>query len=177
MSEKSTASPLRFALKFVILFAVLYAAFEASRGSAFERFVIEDLILAPTAELINAVTPGEQVALVGRTIASTGSNLRVTRGCEGIEMLLLLVAGIVAFPAGVKQRALGLSVGALLAYFLSITRLMALHYILRYSPEAWEALHGLVLPLGPIVIMALYFLHWSAGATRGTALDPAARAA
>ena len=38
---------------------------------------------------------------------------------------------------------------------------MLLHYILRYSPNAWQALHGLVLPLGPVVIMVLYFLHWS----------------
>jgi exosortase family protein XrtM len=168
MRETPTTAPLRFALKFVVLFAVLYSAFEASRGSAFERFVIEDLILAPTTELINAVTPAEHVALVGRTIASTGTNLRVTRGCEGVEMLLLLVAGVMAFPASAKQRALGLSVGALLAYVLSVARLMALHYILRYSPQAWEALHGLLLPLGPIVVTALYFLHWSAGTSRGT---------
>jgi hypothetical protein len=42
---------------------------------------------------------------------------------------------------------------------------MALHYILRYSPTAWEALHGLILPLGPIILIALYFMRWSAGAT------------
>jgi exosortase family protein XrtM len=177
MREKPAASPLRFALTFVILFAVLYTAFEASRGSAFERFVIEDLILFPTTALINAVTPEEHVALVGRTITSTGANLRVTRGCEGVEMLLLLVAGIMAFPTSVKHRAVGLLVGAILAYLLSVTRLMALHYILRYSPAAWEALHGLLLPLGPIIVMALYFIHWSAGAMRGILLSPAARAA
>ena len=177
MREKPAASPLQFALTFVILFAVLYTAFETSRGSAFERFVIEDLILSPTTALINAVTPEEHVTLVGRTIASTGANLRVTRGCEGVEMLLLLVAGIMAFPASVKHRAWGLFVGAILAYLLSVTRLMALHYILRYSPTAWEALHGLLLPLGPIIVMALYFIHWSAGAMRGTPLRPAARAA
>jgi exosortase family protein XrtM len=177
MREDAAASPLRFALKFVILFAVLYAGFEASRGSVFERFVVENLILAPTTGLINAVTPGEHVTLVGRTIVSAGANLRVTRGCEGVEMFLLLVAGIVAFPASIKHRGLGLSVGAILAYLLSVMRLMALHYTLRYSPSAWEALHGLVLPLGPILVMALYFIHWTAGAARGTALGPAARAA
>jgi hypothetical protein len=52
-------------------------------------------------------------------------------------------------------------VGSILAYVLSLIRLMLLHYILRYSPNAWQALHGLVLPLGPVVIMVLYFLHWS----------------
>jgi exosortase/archaeosortase family protein len=155
-------APLRFALTFVIGFAALFGAFEASRGSAFERFVVEDLILKPTVTLIDTVTPGEEAHLEsGRVIASPGSHLRVTRGCEGIEMFLLLVAGIIAFPASTRQRAQGLLIGSLLAYALSIARLMSLHYILRYSPGAWEALHGLVLPLGPIIVMALFFMEWS----------------
>ena len=161
----SAASPLAFALKFILYFALLYGAFEASRGSAFERFVVENMILVPTTALIDAVTPEEHVALVGRVISSPGSNLNVTRGCEGIEMFLLLVAGIGAFPTSWRRRAQGLLFGSIVAYVLSVTRLMALHYILRYSPSAWEALHGLVLPLGPIILMALFFLRWSAGAT------------
>jgi exosortase family protein XrtM len=155
-------TPLRFGVTFVLGFALLMGGFEVSRGTAFERFLVEDLILVPTTSLINVITRREHVTLVGRAIVSpTGANLRVTRGCEGIEMFLLLVAAILAFPASARHRVQGLIVGSVLAYLLSVTRLMALHYILQYSPAAWEALHGLVLPLGPIVLMALYFLHWS----------------
>jgi exosortase family protein XrtM len=161
----AAASPLVFALKLILYFSLLCGAFEASRGSAFERFVVEKMILVPTTALINAATPGEDAALVGRIISSPGSNLNVTRGCEGIEMFLLLAAGIGAFPAGWKRRAEGLLFGSIVAYALSVARLMALHYTLRYSPGAWEALHGLVLPLGPIILMALFFMHWSARAT------------
>jgi exosortase family protein XrtM len=160
----SAASPLAFALKFILYFALLYGAFEASRGSAFERFVVEDVILVPTTALINAATPEEHATLIGRVISSPGSHLNVTRGCEGIEMFLLLVAGIGAFPASWKRRVQGLLFGSVVAYALSVARLMALHYILRYSPSAWEALHGLVLPLAPIIVMALFFMRWSARA-------------
>jgi len=156
-----STTPAGFALLFIIGFCVSFGAFEASRGSAFERFVVEDLILVPTTDLINIVTPNEHAQLNGRVIASPGSSLHVTRGCEGIEMFLLLVAAIMAFPATWKQRVQGLLLGCMLAYALSVTRLMALHYILRFSPRAWEALHGLVLPLGPIVLMALFFMRWS----------------
>jgi exosortase family protein XrtM len=163
------ATPLRFALMFILCFAALFGGFEASRGSAFERFVVEDLILVPTAALIDCITPNEHAELTsGRVIASPGANLHVTRGCEGIEMFLLLVSGIVAFPASARQRAQGLLLGSLLAYVLSIARLMALHYILHYSPAAWEALHGLVLPLAPIILMGLFFMDWS-----GRAVPPA----
>jgi exosortase family protein XrtM len=150
-----------FALKFMVCFAVLLGAFEASRGSGFERFVVEDLILAPTMDIINAVTPNEHAQRAGRVISSPRSRLRVTRGCEGVEMFLMLAAAILAFPASWRRRAQGLMVGSILAYVLSVSRLMALHYILSYSPTAWEALHGLILPLGPILVMALYFMSWS----------------
>jgi hypothetical protein len=62
---KSAASPLGFALKFLLYFALLFGAFEASRGSAFERFAVEDLILKPTTALINRVTPTEHAQLQG----------------------------------------------------------------------------------------------------------------
>jgi exosortase family protein XrtM len=168
IATRATA-PLRFALTFTLCFAALFGGFEASRGSAFERFVVEDLILVPTTALIDRITPDEHAELTsGRVIASPGANLHVTRGCEGIEMFLLLVSGIVAFPASARRRAQGLLLGSLLAYTLSISRLMALHYILHYSPAAWEALHGLVLPLAPIILMGLFFMDWS-----GRAVQPA----
>jgi exosortase family protein XrtM len=152
-------------------------SFEASRGTAFERFIVEDLILLPTKSLINTLTPQEHVALVGRAVVSPGANLRVTRGCEGVEMFLMLAAGILAFPATFKQRVRGLLLGSLLAYALSVGRLMSLHYVLRYSPNAWEALHGLVLPLGPIILMALFFMRWSAASAAALPPDPRPHAA
>jgi exosortase family protein XrtM len=177
MRDESTAALVRFAVKFVVFFAVLAGAFEASRGTAFEIFIVEDLILLPTTALINTVTPDEHVELAGRTIASPGANLRVTRGCEGVEMFLLLAAGIAAFPASLRRRVQGLLFGATLAYLLSVARLMALHYILRYSPTAWEALHGLILPLGPIIVIALYFMRWSAGGAKNVRVESEVRAA
>jgi exosortase family protein XrtM len=147
------------------IFAVSMGAFEASRGTSFERFVVEDAILAPTVAIINVLSPHEHVTLDGRTIVSPVSRLHVIRGCEGIEMFLMLIAAVAAFPAPWKRRLTGLAAGAILAYLLSIARLAALHFTLRYSPAAWEALHGLVLPLAPVILMGFFFMRWSAGAS------------
>jgi exosortase family protein XrtM len=170
-----TTTPFRFGFLFVIGFALLTGGFETVRGTAFERFVVETLILKPTTNLINFVAPQEHVELIGRTLASPGgSQLRVTRGCEGIEMLLLLIAAVLAFPTTLKRRMQGLLWGSVLAYILSVTRLVILHFVLRYSPGLWEALHGLILPLGPVVLMAFFFLRWSA--TPPQAIGPATHA-
>jgi exosortase family protein XrtM len=177
IEARRTMTPLRFAVRFLLGCGVLLAAFEASRGTAFERFVIEGLILRPAAFLINLLSPADHVQLIGRTLAlSGGAALRVTRGCEGIEMFLLLIAALLAFPALWRQRAQGLLVGSVLAYLLSLIRLILLCLTLRYSPTLWEALHGLVLPLGPIVFLAIYFARWSASASADGA-KPAPHAA
>jgi exosortase family protein XrtM len=156
---------------------LLLTAFEASRGSAFERFMIETCTLAPTVQLIDVIRPDERVRLVGRTLSSPGSNLRVTRGCEGVELLLMLVAGVLAYPASTAWRAKGLILGGALCYGLSVARLLTLHFILRYSPSAWQTLHGLILPLAPIVLIGLYFMGWSARARHRVFIGPSPDAA
>jgi exosortase family protein XrtM len=164
------ATPLRFALIFVALSALLIGGFEELRGTAVERFLVETLILKPTTALINVVTPAEHVQLIGRKLISArGATLNVTRGCEGIEMFLLLLAALLAFPASGRQRLQGLLWGSLIAYALSLTRLLLLYYTLTYRPGLWEALHGLILPLGPIVMLALYFMHWTAATSAAAA--------
>ncbi|HUN24748.1 MAG TPA: hypothetical protein VMU67_00470 [Steroidobacteraceae bacterium] len=161
------SAPLKFCIRFLVAFAVLLEGFEATRGTAVERFIVEDAILAPTVvllNLINTLFSGAHIALVGRTLAWGTTELNVTRGCEGVELFLLLAAAIFAFPATLMRRLQGLAVGSALAYCLSVVRLMILAATLRYEPGGWESMHGLIMPLAPVIALALYFLHWS-GAT------------
>jgi exosortase family protein XrtM len=159
--EAAMGKPLRFSVIFLLLFGVLAGGFEASRGTAFEHVAVVDLILVPTVALINVVTPQDHVELRGRTLVSGGAQLHVTRGCEGVELLLLLTAAIAAFPARLGHKAQGWLIGFVLAYVLSVARLMILDYTLRYAPGAWEAMHGLIMPLVPVCGLALYFQRWS----------------
>jgi exosortase/archaeosortase family protein len=158
---KRSSIPFAFAIKFLIAFAVLAGAFEASRGTEFERITVENFILKPTVTFINIVTGGEPTQLHGRTLVSGATKLHVTRGCEGIEMFLLLTAGILAYPAPVRYRIRGMLIGFALAFALSVLRLAALDCTLRFAPGAWESLHGLVMPLAPVLVLAFYFLWWT----------------
>jgi exosortase/archaeosortase family protein len=162
-------APWAFGLKFLIAFALLVGAFEAARGTGFERLTVEDFILKPTVALINVVAGGEHTDLEGRTLVSGATRLHVVRGCEGIEMFLLLAAGILAYPAPPARRVQGLAVGFVLAFTLSVLRLTALDCTLRYAPRAWESLHGLVMPLAPVLVLALYFLRWTSASTQDAA--------
>ena len=164
-------SPLKFALRFAVLFAVLMGSFEWSRGTAFERVIVEDGVIVPTAALIRVVTPSEGVQQAGRTLATSPGDprpvkLNVTRGCEGVELMAMLAAAVLAFPTSGKRRLSGLLHGTAIVYALSILRLAILFYALHHAPQSWEVMHGLLLPLVPIVLIALYFLYWSGPAPR-----------
>jgi exosortase/archaeosortase family protein len=159
---KRSSIPFAFGIRFLIAFAVLAGTFEAARGTAFERITVEDFILKPTATFINLIVGGEpSTQLHGRTLVSGATRLHVTRGCEGIEMFLLLTAGILAYPAALRHRVRGMLVGFALAFALSVLRLAALDCTLRFAPGAWESLHGLVMPLAPVLVLAVYFLWWT----------------
>ena len=164
MQAPERRSTLGFALRFLLIFAILTLAFEWSRGSAFERFVVEDLVLAPSARLIDLALPQDGVKLDGRVLSTPRSALRITRGCEGIEILLLLSAALLAYPAPWRHRLAGLAWGAVLAEVLSVARIIALHYSLLRYPLDWESLHGLILPLAPIAVVGIFFLRWTATA-------------
>jgi exosortase/archaeosortase family protein len=158
--EPRKRSPILFGVRFLLVFFTLMGSFEATRGTAFEHFIIDDSILQPTVVIINLISPHTPAHLDGRKIVDVNSSLRVTRGCEGIETILLLTAAILAYPIKMRSRLRGLAYGIPLAYALSVVRLLLLHFILSQRPELWEALHGLVLPLLPIVAVGLFFSLW-----------------
>jgi exosortase family protein XrtM len=154
--------PLRFALRFLVGFAVLVGGFEAARGTRFEQFLVEDLVIRPAAAVVNSLTPADRAWVQGRTLASASASLLVTRGCEGVEIVALLVAAIAAYPANLQHKLPGLLAGCLLAYALSVGRLVALHYTLQDHPASWEAMHGVISPLAPVILMGLFFSRWIA---------------
>jgi exosortase family protein XrtM len=153
--------PARYALRFAILFALLFAAFEAGRGTAVETVVVDRGVLDPAAALLHVLVPADGVAVRDRSLASSAARLRVLRGCEGIETVLLVVAAVLAFPASIASRLAGAFLGAALAWLLSVLRLAALYCSLRFWPGVFEVTHGLVAPLAPVALLALFFLAWS----------------
>ena len=159
---------MRFALRFLVGFVLLVGSFEAVRGTGLERFLVEDLVIRPAAAVIHTLTPGEGVSVQGRTLASPRASLLVTRGCEGVEIVALLIAAIVAYPVSTKQKLLGALAGLMLAYVLSVGRLVALYYAFEYHPESWETVHGAIAPLVPVILVGLFYSRWTnwASATR-----------
>jgi exosortase/archaeosortase family protein len=153
-------------LTFLVVFAVLQAAWTAARDTQVERLVIDRTTVAPAVLVISAVTPHVGAVAEGSRIRALGGGINILHGCDGLDTLFLLFAGLVAAPMGWRRRLSGMFVGTALVYVLNQLRILGLFYALRSDPQLFELLHGTALPLILVAAVALFFLAWT-GRTRG----------
>jgi exosortase H (IPTLxxWG-CTERM-specific) len=69
------------------------------------------------------------------------SRIQIANGCSGIEAAILLVAGVMAFPATWRQRAIGWAAGTVAIMALNVLRIISLYYIIQYSREWFDWAH------------------------------------
>ena len=149
-----------YALRFASAFVLLWLGVEVLRASPLEPVLLRDAFLDVAAAALGLL--GEQVHAVGRTLASSDVHLRIVRGCEGAEALVLIAAAVIALPAlALRMRLLLLMLALLLGWALCVLRLLLLFLTLRYQPAQWELVHGLVAPLLPVLVILLAFDFWT----------------
>ena len=104
---------------------------------------------------------GQNVTVRGTVVGSTGFAVNINNGCNGVEAMLILLASIVAFPASLKARAIGLVLGAIAVQFLNEIRIVTLYLLGRYHPRVFDMFHTAVWQIVIIAAAILFFLAWS----------------
>jgi len=156
-----SGNELRFALVFLLVFSLLHFAYQSSPGDMAEHLVIDVATVHPSAALINFIDAGKQAVASGHRIVSPQGSLSILNGCEGTEVLFLLAAAILAFPASWENKAKGILMGTCLVYCLNQARIVALFFASQQSRHWFDMLHGYIAPSLIIVLSALYFLWWA----------------
>ena len=105
---------------------------------------------------------GEEVTVTGTVIRSTRFGVNINNGCNGVEAMLILLASIVAFPATMKARAMGLFLGALAVQALNAVRIITLYLLGAYQPRLFDLFHTAVWQIVIILAAIGFFLAWSA---------------
>ena len=105
---------------------------------------------------------GQEVTVSGTVIRSSRFAVNINNGCNGVEAMLILLASIVAFPATLKARAIGLLLGAFAVQVLNAIRIISLYLLGAYQPRLFDLFHTAVWQI--VIIMAAigFFLAWSA---------------
>ena len=73
--------------------------------------------------------------------AATGFGVRIERGCNGVEAMIILFAAIFAFPAPFKNKLIGFAIGFFAIQILNLVRIVSLFYLGQWNQVAFEWFH------------------------------------
>lgn len=132
--------PLRFALVFLILMVCFYLFY----NSSYNHDNIQPSILNFQAYLGALIISlfDSSVQVIANLVRGNGFSVEVSKGCDGMEVTALLIAGILAFPSSWKEKSKGLLWGVLIIGILNILRIPILYWAgSRISKELFDFIH------------------------------------
>ena len=82
-------------------------------------------------------------------------------GCNGVEAMLILVAAVLAFPAGGRARAAGVAAGVIVLQAANLVRVVSLFWLGVHHREVFETFHTAVWQTALILVAVAVFILWS----------------
>jgi len=104
---------------------------------------------------------GQNVAVAGTTIYSSGFSVDIRNGCNGVEAILILVSSILAFPSSLPSRVLGILLGSVVLEMLNVIRIVSLYLLGFYNRELFDLFHSAVWQVLIILASVGIFVVWS----------------
>jgi len=159
----------RFYLLFAYLVALLYLGLhlETSHELLAERFP------AFTASCVGLVLTllGQTVSVSGQTVSvQDGMSFQIIYQCSGLFLMAIYTAAVLAYPATLREKGLGLLVGLPLLFLANLVRLALLGIIGKFFPQFFELSHEYLWQGIFIVFVLLLWTFWRdhlvAGKTR-----------
>ncbi|HPC83056.1 MAG TPA: exosortase H [Thermoanaerobaculaceae bacterium] len=103
---------------------------------------------------------GEDATVQGQILSTPRFSVAIYNGCNGLEAILVFVCGVLAFPAAVKRKLIGVAIGFLAIQAFNLVRIVALFYTGVYKPEWFGASHVLVWQSLVIVFAVSLWVLW-----------------
>lgn len=128
---------------------------------------VDQHVIVPFTEWITRVSGailgilGQDVRVDGTLILSSDFAVNVQNGCNGIETVLLIVAAMAAYPAGLMSRISGIVAGTVLIQLINFVRIVTLFLVGRYFQNVFQLFHTAVWQILVVLAGVLIFLVWS----------------
>lgn len=145
---------------FLGIFALLQTLYGLTNGTWFERLVIDNITVKTAAFLINEMTPSLNVLAINTHLSAVGGGINVANGCNGLEVMFILVAAMLIAPLNCRAKLWGLLLGIPYIFILNQARLIALFYTFRTNKLLFSSLHGTVAPILLIALTIMFFSYW-----------------
>jgi exosortase H (IPTLxxWG-CTERM-specific) len=134
-----------FMLRFFIIFSVLLIGlFTLELFQSAEKYIILPFtsMIADISVWIVQVFDDNVIA-TGNVLRDkvSGFGVRIERGCNGLEAVIILFSAIFAFPAPLKNKLIGFVAGFFAIQLLNLVRIISLYYLGQWNYTAFEWFH------------------------------------
>jgi len=115
---------------------------------------------------LQARAAGAVIALFDPSVTVRGTLIngrfpvQVVKSCSSLDAQALYAAAVLAFPARVLDKTLGLLLGVGLLSSLNLTRIAGLSLVGAHRPEWFDTIHEEILPLLLVISSCLAFVAW-----------------
>ena len=132
---------------------------------------VQEALIQPFTGLLASISTAvilpfdNTVIAQGRVLrdATTGFAVSIEAGCNGVEAAIVLIAGIVAFPASLRNKAVAILTVFLFVQALNVVRIISLFYLGQWNYTVFEWFHLYLWPvlimLDVLIVFAVY-LRW-----------------
>ncbi|MEZ4960462.1 MAG: exosortase H [Saprospiraceae bacterium] len=171
-SELGSRRPI---LKFWLGFAGVMALFYVLTVQPFYFENVQEPVSAffasATSWLLNLF--GQQTQASGMNISAPAFSLSIKEGCDAIAPVMLVLTGILLFPAAWRQKLKGIAIGMLALFGLNLVRIASLYFVGVHAPDYFEFMHVEFWQVVFIGLAILYFFYWLHAVTKPASHAPA----
>ena len=96
----------------------------------------------------------------GDVIYSSKFSVSIKKGCDAAEPMAIFIAGVLAFPALIKKKFIGLGVGLFILFLLNIIRIATLFIVGIHYPDLFESMHLAVWQVVFIFVAIVLWFLW-----------------
>ena len=156
---RAYAQEIRFLTVFVLILAVGFSLISLNW--------VNDHVIEPFTGGV-AVASGVALNLIGQNIDKQGTILRnerfgvnIRNGCNGVETMIIFLGAVLAFPASLKARLIGLIAGSIAIQLVNLVRVVALFLTGAYFPAFFDSSHTVIWQSIVILCGVLLWILWA----------------
>ena len=148
----------RFCLLFLGLLVGFYVLLTLDLLKNYFSTPVTSLIASQGAFILKVL--GLNVYASGITISGAGFSVKILGNCNAILETVLFLSAVMAFPATLKEKVIGGSLGTIFIYLLNLLRVVILYLIGVYAPQHFEESHIYISQSIFIFLVAIFWLCW-----------------
>lgn len=98
---------------------------------------------------------------VGMTLSSPRFSVAIYNGCNGLEASIVLLSGMLAFPARWRWKVLGVVLGFLVIHVVNLVRVLSLFMLGIVKREWFSAFHNVIWQVVIVVLAVVLLVLWA----------------